>query len=196
MIATAVPSVLFYVCFQLAGVWLAFAAALGWCYGMLGWRVATGRRCTALLWITAVGLTAKTVLSLATGNTFVYFVQPAVTNTVIAVLFLVSLLGARPLVGRVAGDFFPMNDDVASRPRVQRLFRHLTLMWGLLCLGQAVLTVWLLQTASLGTFVAARAGVTMTFAVAGAAVTVVLAARIARIEQLLARRLPLGALPD
>lgn len=179
---------LFYAGFRLAGVWLAFAAALGWCYGMLGWRVATGRRCTALLWITAVGLTAKTVLSLATGNTLIYFLQPAVTNTVIALLFLLSLFGARPLVGRVAGDFYPMNDDVASRPRIQRLFWHLTLMWGVLCLGQAVLTVWLLHAASLETFIAARTGVTVTFAVAGAAVTVVLAARIAHVEQLLARR--------
>jgi hypothetical protein len=156
-------------------VHIALAAALAWCYGTLSWRLAAKRACPALLWVTAIGLTAKTAVTVATGSTFIYFLQPAISETAIALLF----------VGRVASDFYPMTDEVAGRPRIKRLFWHLTLMWAVLCLGQAALTVWLLEKASMNTFVAARAGVTTTFAVVGAAVTVSFAVRIARSERLL-----------
>ncbi|HWB65518.1 MAG TPA: VC0807 family protein [Mycobacteriales bacterium] len=185
LLATIIPSVLFYICLMVGDIWAALAAALAWCYGAMAWRMGTRRRCSGLLWLTAGGLTAKTVFSLATGNTFVYFLQPAVTDVAIAVVFLISLAGARPVVARLAGDFYPMTDDIAAHPRVQRLFWHLTLMWAMLCLVQAGVTAWLLETTSLSTFVAARTGVTTGIAVAGAAVTVAVAARIARSENLL-----------
>jgi hypothetical protein len=184
LISTIIPSGLFYLCLRVGNVHVALVGALAWCYGTLSWRLATRRACPALLWVTAIGLTAKTAVTVATGSTFVYFLQPAISETAIALLFLVSLCGARPVVGRVASDFYPMTDEVASRPRIKRLFWHLTLMWAVLCLGQAALTVWLLERASLSTFVAARAGVTTTFAVGGAAVTVAFAVRIARSERL------------
>jgi hypothetical protein len=183
--ATIIPSVLFYVCLVAGDIWAALGAALAWCYGAMAWRVGTRRRCSGLLWLTAIGLTLKTALSLATGSTFVYFLQPAVTDAVIALVFLTSLAGARPVVSRLAADFYPMTHEVASRPRVQRLFWHLTLMWAILCLGQALATVWLLESASLATFVAARTGLTIGVAVLGAAATVGLAVRIARSEDLL-----------
>lgn len=184
-LAVVIPSALFYACLRVGDIWAALGAALVWCYGAMAWRLSTRQRCSALLWLTAFGLTAKTIFSLATGSTFVYFLQPAVTDFAIAVIFFVSLSGARPIVARVAADFYPMTDDVAARPRVQRLFWHLTLMWAVLCLLQAGVTVWLLEKASLDTFVAARFGITTGFAVAGAAVTIMFAARIARSEGLL-----------
>lgn len=186
LLAVIVPSLLFWTCLHIGDVWAALGAALTWCYGAMAWRVGTRRRASVLLWLSAAGLTAKTVFSLATGNTFIYFLQPAATDLAIAIVFLVSLTGARPMVSRLAGDFYPMTDDVAARPRVQRLFWHLTLLWAMLCLAQSAVTVWLLETASMGTFVAARTGLTTGVAIAGAAVTVALAARIARSEGLLA----------
>jgi hypothetical protein len=184
-LAIVIPSALFYCCLRVGDIWAALGAALVWCYGAMAWRVSTRQRCSALLWLTAGGLTAKTIFSLATGNTFVYFLQPAVTDAVIAAIFFASLTGARPIVARVAADFYPMTDDVAARPRIQRLFWHLTLMWAVLCLLQACVTVWLLEKASLDTFVAARFGVTTGFALTGAAVTIMFAARIAKSEGLL-----------
>ena len=38
--------------------------------------------------------------------------------------FFVSLLTARPVVARVAGDFYPLTPEVASRRAVTRLFRQ------------------------------------------------------------------------
>jgi uncharacterized membrane protein len=182
--ATVIPSVVFYVCLVTANIWAALVSALAWCYCAMAWRVSTRRPCSALLWLTVVGLTVKTVLTFATGSTFLYFLQPVVTDGVIALLFFTSLASARPLVARLAADFYPMTADVAARPRVQRLFWHLTLLWAVLCLGQALVTLWLLESTSLTTFVAIRTGLTIGVAVLGAAATVALALRIARSENL------------
>jgi hypothetical protein len=190
LLATIVPSLLFYTCLRVGDIWAAFTAALVWCYGSMAWRMGTRRRRSALLWITTIGLTAKTVFSLATGSTFLYFLQPAINDAIIAVVFLGSLAGARPVVARLAADFYPMTEDIASRPRIQRLFWHLTLMWAVLCLCKSVASIWLLESTSLNTFVAARAGVTTGVALTGAAVTVLFAARIAHSEGLLHRAAP------
>jgi hypothetical protein len=186
--ATIIPSLLFYGCLVAGDIWAALIAALTWCYGAMAWRIRTRRPRSALLWITAIGLTAKTALSIATGSTFIYFLQPAINDVLIATLFLVSLASARPLVARLAADFYPMSQDVASRPRVQQLFWRLTLFWAVLCLGRAVATLWLLASTSTVTFVAMKTGLTVTVAVVGAATTVVIASRVARREGLLRAR--------
>ena len=183
--ANIIPGVLFYACFRAGNIWAALIAALAWCYGAMAWRLTTRRRTSGLLWLTAVGLTAKTVLTMITGNTVLYFAQPAVNDGLVAVLFLASLATARPVVARLAGDFFPMDDDIARRPRIQQLFWRLTLMWAGICAIKALTTVWLLESVQLSTFIALKSVVTPAIAIVGAAATVAIAARAARHEGLL-----------
>lgn len=185
LMATVIPSLLFYGCLVAGDIWAALVAALAWCYGAMAWRFRTKRPRSALLWITAAGLTAKTAFSIATGSTLVYFLQPAINDLLIAALFLASLASARPIVARLAADFYPMSQDVAERPRVQRLFWRLTLFWAVLCLARAVATLWLLASTSVVTFVAVKSVLTISIAVLGAAATVAFAARVARREGLL-----------
>lgn len=184
--ANVIPGVLFYVCLVSLSVWAALIAALAWCYGAIGWRMATRRRLSGLLVVTVIGLTAKTALTFASGDTFLYFAQPALNNAVIALVALLSLATARPLVARMAADFYPMDDDVARRPRVQQLFWRLTLLWAIVFLGKAVVTLWLLESQSVETFVLVKSVVFLAVTVAAVAVTVVAAARVARREGLLA----------
>lgn len=186
LVATIVPSVLFYVCLIAADMWVALVAALTWCYLTMVWRVRTGRPTSALLWLTVAGLTGRTVLAFATGSTFVYFVQPAIGDAAVAVAFLVSLATARPAVARLAAEFYPMTTDVAARPRVRLLFTRLTLLWSGICAAKAGVALWLLHSLSITTFVEARMVYTPSVAVLGAAVTVLLATRVARREGLLA----------
>ena len=183
--ANMVPAALFYACFAVGNVWAALVAALAWCYGAMVWRVSTRRRTSGLLWLTAVGLTVKTALTVATGSTFLYFVQPAVNDAVVGLLFLVSLATARPVVARLAADFYPMTDDVAGRPRIQRLFWRLTLFWAFICLVKAAATIWLLDATTLRTFVEIKTVLTPTIACLGAAATVAIAFHVARSEGLL-----------
>ena len=183
--ANVVPAVVFYVCLATMNVWAALVAALAWCYGAIGWRLATRRRTSGLLVLTVVGLTAKTAMTFASGDTYLYFIQPAISNAVIALVALLSLATARPFVARLAADFYPMTDDLAERPRLQRLFWHLTLMWAMVCVVKAVLTVWLYESQSLNTFVVMKSTVFLAITLVAAAVTIVAAVRVARREGLM-----------
>jgi intracellular septation protein A len=185
LIACVVPAVLFYTTFALAGVWTAILVALGWSYGAIAFRALTGRRTSGLLLLTALLITARTALALATDSTFVYFLQPIVSDGVVATAFLLSLVTARPMVARLAGDFYPMDHELAMRPRVRRLFRHLTVLWALLGLGKAMLTLWLLQSQSLATFVLVKSVTVLAVNLTAAAATIALAAWVARQEGLL-----------
>jgi hypothetical protein len=185
LFASVVPGLLFYLCFIAGNVWLALAVALGWCYAAMAWRMCTKRAASGLLWLTVIGLTARTLLAVGTGSTFLYFLQPAMGDTLTAVVFLISLATATPVVARVAADFYPMTSEVAQRPSIRRLFWNLTLLWAGICLVRAGLTVWLLQALSLSTFVTIRTMLNPVIGVAGAAITVLLAVRVARRESLL-----------
>jgi hypothetical protein len=153
LVACVIPAVVFYSVFAAAGVWVAILAALGWSYGAIAWRALTGRRTSGLLILTAIVMTGRTVIALATDSTFLYFLQPIISDGVVGTTFLLSLATARPLVARLAGDFYPMDHELSMRPRIRRLFWHLTMMWAVLCLGKAAMTMWLLQSTSLDTFV-------------------------------------------
>jgi hypothetical protein len=183
--ANIIPGALFYTSFRIGNVWTALIVAFSWCYGVLGWRLATGRRTSGLLWITALGLTVKTTVTLATGDTFLYFAQPAVNDAAVGFMFLVSLTSARPVVARLAGDFFPMSEEIASRPAVKRLCFRLTVFWAGVCMFKSLVTVWLLENTTLSTFVAVKAVLTPTIAGLAVAVTLTVAIRALRSEGLL-----------
>jgi hypothetical protein len=185
LMANVIPSVLFFLCLRAGNVWTALIAALVWCYGAMAWRIGTKRPVSGLLLISMIGLTAKTVLAVASGSTFVYFLQPAVTDGIVALLFLVSLATARPVVARLAADFYPMNDDVAGRPAIQKLFWRLTLFWATLCFAKSIVTVFMLENMSTVNFVEAKSIFVLAVVVGGAAVTVAAAVRVAKIEGLL-----------
>jgi hypothetical protein len=166
-------------------VWIAILVALGWSYGAIAFRALTRRRTSGLLILTAVVMTGRTVLALATDSTFLYFVQPVISDGVVGTTFLLSLATARPLVSRLAGDFYPMDHELAMRPRIRRLFWQLTMMWALLCIGKATMTLWLLQSTSLHTFILVK-GISV-LAINAIAITATIAAAVvvARKEGLL-----------
>jgi len=185
LIACAVPAVLFYVAFSLWGVWTAIVAALAWSYGAIAWRALTRRRTSGLLVLTAVLMTGRTAIALVTDSTFLYFLQPIISDGVVATTFLLSLATARPMVARLAGDFYPMDHELAMRPGVRRLFRDLTVLWAVLGLGKATMTLWLLQSESLHTFVLVKSVSVLVINGVAAAATIALAAVVARREGLL-----------
>ena len=185
LIAVVVPAVVFYVVFELAGVWTAIAAALAWSYGAIAWRALTRRRTSGLLILTAVLLTGRTALSVVADSTWLYFLQPVISDGFVALLFLLSLASARPMVARLAGDFYPMDHELAMRPRVRRLFRNLTALWAALGLAKAGMTLWLLQSQSLETFILVKSISVLAINLLAAAATIALAALVARQEGLM-----------
>ena len=190
LIAVVIPTVVFYGVFVIAGVWAAIFAALAWSYGAIAWRALTRRRTSGLLILAAILLTGRTVLSLLADSTWLYFLQPIISDGAVAVLFLLSLASARPMVARLAGDFYPMDRELALRPRVRRLFWHLTAMWAVLGIAKASMTLWLLQSQSLETFLLVKSISMLTINVTAGFATVGLAALVARREGLMGSTRP------
>jgi uncharacterized membrane protein len=195
LIAVIVPAVMFYGFFAYAGVWTAIIAALLWSYGAIAWRALTGRRTSGLLILTATVLTGRTVIALVADSTFLYFLQPVISDAVVGATFLLSLASARPMVARLAGDFYPMDRELSLRPRIQKLFRNLTVMWATLCISKALFVLWLLHSQSMETFVLVQGVSVVTFNVCATGVTIAAAMLVARKEGLLApKREPVLAL--
>ena len=186
-VACVVPAMMFYAVLVTINVAAAVIAALTWTYAATAWRRLTSRPVSGLLVLTMVLLTIRTVITLSTGNTFIYFFQPVVSDGVVAVIFLASLATATPVVGRLAADFYPMDRDVAARPRIRRLFWHLTLLWALVGLVKGGVGFWLLQSQSLVDFVLIKNILVICVTALAVAVTIWASTYVARREGLIAR---------
>lgn len=185
-IGCLVPAAVFYTLFAVAGVWFAILATLAWSYGTLAWRALTGRRTSALLVLTTAVLTGRTAVALATASPFVYFLQPILSDGVLATAFVVSLVAGRPLAAKIAGDFYPVDEELAARSRIARLFRGLTMLWAALWLAKATIGLWLLLTVPLETYVPLKAGIALGINITSGVITLVAVAHVARRERLLA----------
>ena len=185
LIACVVPISVFYV-FRDGRPRDRYGGGATWSYGAIAWRALTGRRASGLLILTAVVLTGRTAIALAADSGYLYFLQPIISDNVVGAAFLLSLSSARPMVARLAGDFYPMDHELHLRPRVRRLFKTLTVMWARLCLGKAMVMLWVLESQSLETFVPVQSISTPTLNGLAAAATIGLAVLVARKEGLLA----------
>ena len=186
-LATAVvaPTALFAATLLIVNIATAVLVALAWMAGAMCWRWTTKRPVSGLL-LLALGIsTVKTAIALATGNTFIYFVQPVFVDLVVSTLFLGSLWSTRPIVARLAPDFYPMSAAVAARPAIRRLLRRLTLLWGLIILVKGTVTLWLLMSLSTVHFVLIKGGAIITLTLTAAFVTVVWSVIVGRQEGLL-----------
>jgi intracellular septation protein A len=154
--ATFIPLILFYAFLWTAGVWGALVAALVWSYTALIRRAVTGKRIPGILVLGTIGITARTIAAFASGSTFIYFLQPSLTTVVIAGAFLLSVPAGRPLAERLAHDFVPLEPEVLRLPGVQRVFIRITLLWAFVNLANAAVSITLLMSQDVGTFVALK----------------------------------------
>jgi hypothetical protein len=192
-LATAVvaPTALFAATLLIFNITTAVLVALAWMAGAMCWRRVTKRPVSGLLLLALAIMTIKTAFTLATGNTFIYFVQPVFVDLAVATVFLGSLCSARPIVARLAPDFYPIDAALAARPWVRGLLRRLTLLWGLVILVKGSVTLWLLVSLSTVNFVLIKGSAILTLTLAAAAATVVWSVLVARREGLF----PMSTLP-
>ena len=186
-VATAVvaPAAMFCTALVVFNLVTALIVALGWMIGAVYWRRGTGRPVSGLLVLALGIMSVKTAFTLATGNTFVYFVQPVVVDAIVATVFVASLWTARPIVARIAPDFYPVDAALAARPRIHRLFQELTLLWAVVIAIKGTVTLWLLLSLSTVSFVLVKNGAIITLTILAAVATVGLSAVVGRREGLL-----------
>jgi uncharacterized protein DUF3159 len=156
------PVAVFVIFLHFLGVTAAIAAGLGLAYSLVVWRLVTRRGVPALLIIGTVLLTARSALAMSTGSVFVYFLQPTLGLTLVAMAFLLSAATAQPLAGRIARDFCPIPEHVATTVPMKKFFRQITLLWAVAEMANAAITLWLLLSQSVGVYVVTRAVASMT----------------------------------
>ena len=154
--ASLIPLAVFYGALWLVGVWGGLIAALVWSYTAVIRRLVTRTPVPGLLLLGVVGITARTVVALVSGSVFVYFLQPTLTTVLIGAVFLLSVPAGRPLAERLAGDFCPLPATFMGSPPVRRFFARITVLWALVQLTNAAVSIWLLATQSVETYVFAR----------------------------------------
>ena len=153
---TLIPLALFVVGLRVLGVWGAMIAGLVWLYAAIFVRLALHRRVPGVLVLGAITLTARTLVALASHSVLVYFLQPSLGTILVGAAFLLSVPLDRPLAARLAADFCPLSLEVRGNPHVRAFFRRISLLWAAAQMTNAALTIWLLFSQSVATFVLLR----------------------------------------
>jgi hypothetical protein len=182
--ATVIPAILFFIVVSTIGAGAAMITVLLWGFGAILRRVLMHEAIPMLLLLATLGLTIKTAVGLLSGSTFTYFLQPIATTLVLAVVFLGSVVIGRPVIARLAHDFCPLGPDVASRPRVIRLFTGLTVLWAGVHILSAAATFGMLVSLPVPAFVAVKTLSSFGLSAAAIVITVAWALRTVRDEHL------------
>lgn len=165
-----VPTLLFLVLLRVGGQSWAIAGGLAWTGLVVGSRLVRRQRLPGIVLLGLGALALRTALALAAGSSFVYFLQPTLGTATVGCVFLASALVGRPLVLRLARDFCPLPDDVMEHRHLRRFFLGISVLWGVVQLLNAGLTLWLLLSQSLGTFVVVRT--TLAYTLTGTAIAI------------------------
>ena len=84
-----------------------------------------------------------------------------------------SVVIRRPLAGKLANDFCPIDPEMLANPVVRSFFLRLSLLWAFVYLGNAAFTTWLLFTQPVVVYVAIRSVLGMALTGAAIAVSIV-----------------------
>ncbi|MDH3399131.1 MAG: hypothetical protein OEM81_15075 [Acidimicrobiia bacterium] len=161
---TVMPLAIFYAALWAVGMWGALIAALTWSYMAVARHIFKGEPIPGLVLLSALALTFRTALAMATGSVFIYFLQPSLATALLGFAFLASMTADQPLVQRLARDFLPVSPDFLTNPFVRRFFMRISLLWAMVMLANAGVTTWMLFQLPVSIFVISKtvASVVMT----------------------------------
>jgi hypothetical protein len=159
------PLAIFLVAMELAGVWVAMFAAMGFSGFIIGRRLVQRRRVPGLMIVGALMLVARSAAALATGSVFVYFVGPVFGAALVATAFLLSIAFRQPLAQRFASDFCVIPNHVFRDVRVHAFFQRCSMMWAVVGIANTIVTLALLISLPVETFVILKTAFSFTITV-------------------------------
>ncbi|GAA2737189.1 VC0807 family protein [Actinocorallia aurantiaca] len=165
------PVAVFYLALLLLGQGGAVAVAVLWVFGGIALRLVRRGPVPGTLMLAALGVSARAVLALGTGNPKLFFLQPTLGTLLVGTVFLASVPLGRPMAQKVATDLVPLPDAFLAHDRVRRFFLRVSLLWALVFFANAVFSLWLLWHESLETFLWLRTSAVGLAWVAAGAVT-------------------------
>jgi hypothetical protein len=151
-VATIIPLVLFYGVSAVAGIRAGIIASLTWAWVVLIRQLVAKGRISGLLTLTATTLSIRCVTWVVHQSTFTYFAVPVAETVVVGALFVATMAVGRPLLVNLARDFVPSLGDHLALDRYRPLVRRMSLLWGLVYLGSATTSGFLLATQSMHWF--------------------------------------------
>ena len=179
--ASFIPTALFYACLVMAGLGVAYGR-LVWLYASVLIRLARHRPIPPLLVLGVIGITVRTTVAVASGSSFFYFAQPVANSLVMTGVFLISIVIGRPLIEKLALEFWPLTPELLALPSVSRLLRGLTYLWAGVNLAIGATTLTLLVCLPLATYVAVKQMASLAITGTGIAITIDRSLRVARHE--------------
>jgi Protein of unknown function (DUF3159) len=178
------PTALFLLLMNTVGLGAAIIGGFGWSVSVIIVRRLLGLRVPTLVYVGLSVLFIRTLLALATGSSFLYFIQPTLGAGVIGIVILASAFAGRPVVLRIARDFCPLPVDSMRDPHLRRFFLGISFLWGATQLLNSGITLWLLVSQSVNTYVITRAAMSWSLSALAIGVTVVWFLRMNRTRQL------------
>jgi len=153
LVGKIVPMLLFLALFKAIGITPAVLAALAWSLGVVAYQQTKGHRIAGLVILSIIGNTAKTIVAISTGSILAYFIQPTISTTLIGTAFLLSVPLGLPLAQRLVYDFCPFDEATTNEPAFNAFFPKLSLLWAATSLLNGAVTLYLLLTQSITSFV-------------------------------------------
>jgi intracellular septation protein A len=152
-VVSFLPMVVFYAVMNLYGLRAAALATVVIYYGALLWKLVRHKPILAAALLTAGLLSIRTVVMFLTGSSFIYFLQPVAGTVAVGTVIAASALAGRPVLDRLAHEFCPFPAELSARLREHQFFSRLSAVWAITYLINAVGTIWLLRSMSVGGFV-------------------------------------------
>jgi intracellular septation protein A len=178
-----IPTALFLLLLNVAGVQAAIVGGFAWTASVIVVRRLLGRRIPTMVLVGVGVLMFRTLLSVATGSSFLYFLQPTLGTATVGLVLLGSALLGRPLVLRLARDFCPLPADTMGDPHLRRFFLGISFFWGVTQLVNAAVTLWLLVSQSVSTYVVTRTAMSWTLTIVAIGISVLWFTRVMRNRQ-------------
>nr|WP_024874251.1 hypothetical protein [Saccharomonospora piscinae] len=140
-----VPTLLFMLLLNVAGLVPAVLGVLGWSAFVIGLRRAMRRDVPHTLLLSTGMLVSRALVALVTSSAVVYVLQPVVGSVLMFLLFVGSAALGKPITARLARDFVHLPVELFAHRRVRRVFVNVALMWGGSRLLDAAMTLGFLQ---------------------------------------------------
>lgn len=174
LFVSVIPMGVFYFTLALAGIRVAVLVTVGWYYAGILLRLIRRKPVLGAAMLGAGLLTVRAVITFLTGSAFIYFLQPIAGTVATATAFAATALAGRPMLDRLAHEFCPLPVELSRRLRHRRFFTHLSVIWSLTYFMNALGTVWLLTSSSIGGFIVMKSILSPTITGIAAAVSYLL----------------------
>jgi intracellular septation protein A len=146
------PVLVFYGAWRLAGLGAGIAAATVVSLVLAGVLIRR-RRDVTLVAVGAAFVVVQAIVGLASHSTTVYLAQPVVLNALWGVACFASIAIRRPLIGVLAGAWYPFPAWFRASDAFRREFSVQSAVFGLFYVARAALRLWALLASGVGGFV-------------------------------------------